>query len=67
MEVFQGLDLLIVILLFVERFQGLDLLIVILLFVERFLKIHEFQPYLAIRGLSKKLLEGDFDRHKIII
>ena len=50
-----------------EVFRGLDLLIVILLFVERFLKIHEFQPYLAIRGLSQKLLEGDFDRHKIII
>ena len=50
-----------------EVFQGLDLLIVILLFVERFLKIHEFEAHLAIRGLSKKLLEGDFDRHKIII
>ena len=50
-----------------EEFQGLDLLIVILLFVERFLNIHEFQAYLAIRGLNKKLLEGDFDRHKIII
>ena len=48
-----------------EVFQGLDLLIVILLFVERFLKIHE--AYLAIRGLSKKLSEGDFDKHKIII
>lgn len=48
-----------------EVFQGLDLLILILLFVERFLKIHE--AYLAIRGLSEKLLEGDFDRHKIII
>ena len=50
-----------------EVFRGLDLLIVILLFVEGFLKIHEFQAYLAIRGLSQKLLEGDFDRHKIII
>ena len=50
-----------------EVFQGLDLSIVILLFVERFLKIHEFQAYLAIRGLGKKLLEGDFDRQKIII
>ena len=50
-----------------EAFQGLDLLIVILLFVERFLKIHECEAYLAIRGLSEKLLEGDFDRHKIII
>ena len=48
-----------------EVFQGLDLLIVILLFVERFLKIHVV--YLAIRGHGKKLLEGDFDRHKIII
>ena len=50
-----------------EVSQGLDLLIVILLFVERFLKIHELQAYPAIRGLSKKLLEGGFDRHKIII
>ena len=50
-----------------EVFQGLDLLIVISLFVEKFLKIHEFKVYLAIRGLSKKLLEGDFDRHKTII
>ena len=45
-----------------EVFQGLDLLIMVLLFVERFLKIHEFQPYLAMRGLSKKLPRGDFDR-----
>ena len=48
-----------------EVFQGLDLLIVILLFVERLLKMHV--AYLAIRGLGKKLLEGDFHRHEIII
>ena len=47
-----------------EVFQGLDLLIMILLFVNRFLKIQE--AYLAIGG-SSEILEGDFDRHKIII
>ena len=46
-----------------EVFQGLDLLIVILLFVERFLKIHEAYLAIRLEGLAKKLLEGDFDRH----